>query len=282
MQNKKYYQAPIPFVGQKRFFLKELEQILNKVIKNDGEDWQIIDVFGGSGLLAHTAKQLKPKARVIWNDFDGYKIHLDNIGILNKWKADIYKIITKHQSANKRVKLLAEAKTEVINYLEPLKNHPAFSLRLVSQWLHFSGVKVLDWKYFINKDFYRNFAINDYQADGYLKGVECLSTDFLNILENVEYQTAKTFLILDPPYLITNPQGYKEGLNLSQYLKMFTRIKKPFVFFSSSKSDFKHLFDFAISEKIGKYKDFKNLKTISKKSTMNSVYRYEDNLVYSY
>lgn len=71
-----FKQAPLPFVGQKRMFLNQFAQILQDNIEGDGEGWTIIDVFGGSGLLAHTAKQLKPQARVIYNDFDGYSERL--------------------------------------------------------------------------------------------------------------------------------------------------------------------------------------------------------------
>lgn len=51
-----FKQAPLPFVGQKRMFLNQFTQILQDNIEGDGEGWTIIDVFGGSGLLAHTAK----------------------------------------------------------------------------------------------------------------------------------------------------------------------------------------------------------------------------------
>ena len=43
--------APLPFVGQKRMFLKQVESVLNKHIEGDGEGWTIVDVFGGSGLF---------------------------------------------------------------------------------------------------------------------------------------------------------------------------------------------------------------------------------------
>ncbi|EER45929.1 hypothetical protein AM305_03912, partial [Actinobacillus minor NM305] len=51
-----FKQAPLPFIGQKRMFLKHFSQILNDNIDSDGEGWTIVDVFGGSGLLSHTAK----------------------------------------------------------------------------------------------------------------------------------------------------------------------------------------------------------------------------------
>ncbi|MGY4700511.1 hypothetical protein ACVND7_12940, partial [Avibacterium paragallinarum] len=59
-----FNQAPLPFVGQKRLFLNAFKQVLNEHIPDDGEGWTIVDAFGGSGLLSHVAKRIKPKARV--------------------------------------------------------------------------------------------------------------------------------------------------------------------------------------------------------------------------
>lgn len=89
----KFKQAPLPFVGQKRMFLKHFEEVLNGNIKNDGEGWTIIDTFGGSGLLSHVAKQLKPKARVIYNDFDGYAERLAHIDDINALRAQLYAVV---------------------------------------------------------------------------------------------------------------------------------------------------------------------------------------------
>ena len=68
-------------------FLKYVKVVLDKYIDEEGEGWTIVDVFGGSGLLSHTAKQLKPKATVIYNDFDGYNERLSKeikVKIINK------------------------------------------------------------------------------------------------------------------------------------------------------------------------------------------------------
>nr|WP_198923825.1 hypothetical protein [Rappaport israeli] len=66
-----YTQAPLPFIGQKRKFIKLYSQVINEHIEADGDGWTIVDAFGGSGLLSHVSKHIKPKARVIYNDFDG-------------------------------------------------------------------------------------------------------------------------------------------------------------------------------------------------------------------
>ena len=45
---KNYKAAPLPFIGQKRLFLKDFKAMLAE-IEGDGEGWSIVDVFGGSG-----------------------------------------------------------------------------------------------------------------------------------------------------------------------------------------------------------------------------------------
>ena len=85
-----YSQAPLPFTGQKRNFLKYFQQVLKENISNKGQDWTIIDAFGGSGLLAHTAKQTLPEARVIFNDFDGYTERLAHIDDTNRLRELIF------------------------------------------------------------------------------------------------------------------------------------------------------------------------------------------------
>ena len=80
----------IPFTGQKRRFLNHFKTLLKQQIPNDGDGWTIVDAFGGSGLLAHTAKQVLPKARVIYNDFDGYAERLQNINDTNQLRKIIF------------------------------------------------------------------------------------------------------------------------------------------------------------------------------------------------
>ena len=57
-----YVQAPLPFQGQKRRFLKPFKQALNEF----PSDAVYVDLFGGSGLLSHTVKEYYPNAKVIY------------------------------------------------------------------------------------------------------------------------------------------------------------------------------------------------------------------------
>ena len=52
-------------------FKKALRQFPNATV--------FVDLFGGSGLLSHVAKQERPDARVVYNDFDDFHLRLQNI-----------------------------------------------------------------------------------------------------------------------------------------------------------------------------------------------------------
>lgn len=75
---------------------------LNQHIDDDGADWTIIDVFGGSGLLAHMAKRRKPATHVIYNDFDGYAPRLQNINNTNRLRHIIF-YLTQHVLRNQKL-----------------------------------------------------------------------------------------------------------------------------------------------------------------------------------
>ena len=88
-----YSKAPLSFIGQKRNFIKAFRHIINANIIDDGEGWTVVDVFGGSCLLAHNAKHLLPKATVIYNDFDGYVDRLNYIEDTERLRQQIYSAI---------------------------------------------------------------------------------------------------------------------------------------------------------------------------------------------
>lgn len=86
---KQYNSAPLPFVGQKRMFAKEFKKVLEQF--PDGTTF--VDLFGGSGLLSHIAKCQKPNSKVVYNDFDGYRLRLDHIPQTNELLAELRKIV---------------------------------------------------------------------------------------------------------------------------------------------------------------------------------------------
>lgn len=78
--SKNYNTSPLPFQGQKRTFIKKFKESLNKYPENA----IFVDLFGGSGLLSNTVKELKPTAKVIYNDYDNFTERLEAIPTTNE------------------------------------------------------------------------------------------------------------------------------------------------------------------------------------------------------
>lgn len=99
MEKKKIFKAaPLPFMGQKRKFLKQFEPALKKYSSTA----TYVDLFGGSGLLSHTVKSLYPNATVIYNDFDNYRLRLENVDRTNKLLSDL-RVVLANYPKDKRI-----------------------------------------------------------------------------------------------------------------------------------------------------------------------------------
>ena len=88
-KKKVYTSAPLPFMGQKRRFLKQVKSVLDGCPDNA----TYVDLFGGSGLLSHTIKQHYPNAIVVYNDYDNYRLRLQNVDNTNQLIRDIRAIL---------------------------------------------------------------------------------------------------------------------------------------------------------------------------------------------
>ena len=108
---KNYIQAPLPFQGQKRRFLIDFKTAL----KDFKTAPMFVDLFGGSGLLAHTVKQMYPDADVIYNDFDDYHLRIENIERTNALLAE-FRVILINEPVDKVIS--KEAKQNVLKAIE--------------------------------------------------------------------------------------------------------------------------------------------------------------------
>lgn len=113
---KTYTQAPLPFQGQKRRFLKDFKQALKEITPH--ENLIFVDLFGGSGLLSHTAKSLFPHAQVVYNDFDNYSERLINVVHTNALISDIRSIIATKYPQNSKERLDDVTHAEIIIRIE--------------------------------------------------------------------------------------------------------------------------------------------------------------------
>lgn len=281
MANKKTFkQAPLPFIGQKRMFLKHVEIVLNKHIDGEGEGWTIVDVFGGSGLLSHTAKRLKPKATVIYNDFDGYAERLNHIDDINRLRQIIFNYL--HGIIPKNGRLSKEIKEDIINKINNFKGYK--DLNCLASWLLFSGQQVGSVEELFAKDFWNCVRQSDYPtADGYLDGIEVISESFHKLIPRYQNQE-KVLLLLDPPYLCTRQESYKQAtyFDLIDFLRLINLTKPPYIFFSSTKSEFIRYLNYMQESKTDNWESFDGYERIVVKASASKDGIYEDNMIYKF
>lgn len=279
MKKKIYYQAPLPFVGQKRMFLKHFESILQDNIEGDGEGWTIVDVFGGSGLLSHTAKRLKPKARVIYNDFDDYCEKLKQIPEVNRLRRLLIEAIPSDIPSKGKIPEVVKAR--LIEIIKPFENK--VDVLFLSRWLLFSGQVSHSYDKFYRCNFHNNIRKSDYEIEGWFNGFEVVKQDFKALLPQFKH-SEKTLLLLDPPYLVTDFRSYKMDwyFDLVEFLKLIDLIRPPFIFFSSTESEFIRFIDWAIDSKNNNYPTFEGYQRIVINAQANTSGGYEDNLVFKF
>ena len=273
MQKKIYTSAPLPFMGQKRRFASEFK----KVLEQYPDDITIVDLFGGSGLLSNIAKRTKPHARVIYNDYDNYTERLANIPRTNAIIARIREItaaVPKHTvisgSIKEKILALIKSEQEARGYIDYLT---------ISTSLLFSSQYATCYEDLKRETFYSKVRKSDYDASGYLDGIEVVHQDYKALFDDYKDIPAVLFLV-DPPYLSTDVGAYRMRWKLSDYLDVLTvLVGHRFVYFTSDKSDIVEL-----CEWMGKHPDLGNPFTETKRidigAYLNYNSTYTDTMIY--
>jgi site-specific DNA-adenine methylase len=237
---KKYNKAPLPFNGQKIRWLNTFRRIIEET-----KFGTYVDLFGGSGLLSHTVKSLKPHATVVYNDFDNYAERLSNIPKTNALLSDIFEItngiIPDEQkiTGECREKILARIKSET-GYVD---------YQTLSSCLLFTMHTAYNLEELSAEGLYSRIRQTPYNADGYLVGVIREKADYREIIER--YRTNDTMFIFDPPYLTTDNTKYAEAKywKLADYLNVVKALKDiDYIYFTSHKSQIEELFEFMQEE----------------------------------
>lgn len=274
---KIFKQAPLPFIGQKRNFIRSFCEVLNDNIQGLGEEWTIVDVFGGSGLLSHQAKRLKPRARVIYNDFDNYAQRLKHIDDINRLRQQLAEVLKGIPRKNK-----IDPKTHAL-IIETIKNFDGFiDIDCIGAWLLFSGNQAESLnQIYAEPVLYNRLRKSDYpDAKDYLTGVEVVSKSFDELLP--EYvNNEKTLLILDPPYLFSEQKGYRKAkdFGLVSFIKLMELIRPPLILFSSNRSEILDYFDYQVKQNNERFFDYKYM---SITAPLNRQSLYRDNMIYKF
>ncbi len=222
----------MPFQGQKRKFLKEFQT----AIKQQFDDTAVfVDLFGGSGLLSHTVKQIYPDARVIYNDFDDYHLRLANIERTNALLADLRPIVT-HLPREK--KLDEKTKAAIISRISKEQNTGFVDYITLSSSLLFSTQYATSLENLNAAIMYNKVRETNYNADEYLAGVEIVKQDYRELFAFWRQHPSVVFLV-DPPYLSTDCSTYGNNgyWRLSNYLDVLQTVTNTsYFYFTSNKS----------------------------------------------
>ena len=268
---KIYNQAPLPFQGQKRRFVKPFKEAL----KSFPNDAIYVDLFGGSGLLSHTVKSVYPEAKVIYNDFDNYSERLKNIPKTNKILANIRNILKdeprKRVDGEKRKQILDLLKAEkgFVDYIT-LSGSILFSANYVTCLEDLEKVSI-----------YNNTKKTHYESEQYLKGVERVQMDYRD-LYSLYKNTENVVFLIDPPYLSTDTKTYHnmDYWKLTDYLSILNLLEdKPYFYFTSEKSQVIELAEW-MSENGFKRSPFDESTKVIIHTSLNYGAKYNDIMIY--
>lgn len=266
---RKYTSSPLPFQGQKRGFVR----LFTEQVERLDDSTVVVDLFGGSGLLSHTVKYVNPNIRVIWNDYDNYQDHLDNIVRTNELLSELRALLDNHP---RKGKLPDVVKNEVIDIV---------SSKAGVDWNTLSGNVLFSMNYahsveeLKKETLYNKVRKSDYSCDGYLQGVERVSMDYKELYN--QYKDDKDVLfLLDPPYLSTDVGSYTADYwKLNDYLDVLNCVKdSSFFYFTSNKSNVLELVAWIRDQ--GYYDYFKGATFESRQNGTTHNSRYIDIMVH--
>lgn len=238
---KRYKNAPLPFQGQKRNFVEPFVGKLKELSQNQ-DIKVVVDLFGGSGLLAHTAKRILPKCKVIYNDYDDFSARLRNVESTNELLADIRTLLRDFP----REKRLGEAcKNDILARIEEEDKNRFVDYITLSSSLLFSANYVTNLDELKASTLYNNVKQNNYDINAaeYLHGLEIVKCDYLELFNQYK-DVPNVLFIVDPPYLTTDTKTYLSDKywKLSDFLNVINVLNQSnFVFFTSNKSSLNEL-----------------------------------------
>ena len=228
---KKYSTAPLPFQGQKRRFLRQIEQMAIR----QPENTLFVDLFGGSGLVSHAIKCTRPDCRAIYNDFDHYADRLAMIPQTNEMLEAMRRVLV---GVPRKERITGSVREALVEEVRQWDEHGAVDWLTLSSNLLFTMNYVQNFEAFSKETLYNRLRLTPYDATGYLEGVEVVSMDYRRLFYMYRHFKNAVF-ILDPPYLSTDCSTYQSDAywRLSDYLDVLKCLEGTrYVYFTSSRS----------------------------------------------
>ena len=176
---------------------------------------------------------------------------------------------------------------------EPIKNKlvaiiQGFSgykdLNCLASWLLFSGKQVKSVEDLYKKDMWNTIRKSAYpSAEGYLDGVEIVKQSFEELM--VEFSADhKTLFVLDPPYLTTEQASYKSEkyFNVVDFMRLVHLVREPYIFFSSTKSEFLEFVKYMQDAKKDNWTAFSGADVVTINARTNHSWEYQDNMLFKF
>ena len=250
-----------------------------KVLEQYPEETVFVDLFGGSGLLSHIAKCQKPKATVVYNDFDNYRQRLENIPRTNALLADLRKLA---EGIDRHKVIKGGARERIFGRLEKeLKEYGYIDFITVSSSLMFSMKYKASIEEMRKEALYNNIRKSDYPlATDFLEGITVVSADYKEVFEQYK-DTPNVVFLIDPPYLSTEVGTYTMYWKLADYLDVLTILAgHQFVYFTSNKSSIVELCDW-LGKNPSVGNPFRNCRKVEFNATVNHSSHYTDMMFYT-
>lgn len=273
--NMKYKNAPLPFQGQKRGFLKHFNEALDLFPDNT----VYVDLFGGSGLLSRTVKDKFSQSKVIYNDYDNYSKRIKAISETNILLSKLREITSELEDKKRLMLFDKDRVVEAIN--EHYKEFGYVDCVTVSASVLFSGQYCTNADDFRKHTLYNRVRKSDIpQAEDYLNGLEVLSCDYKELYLKYKDVDNVVFLV-DPPYLSTDTKSYTSDSywKLKDYLDVLEVLQASrYFYFTSNKSSLVELCEW-FGKKFNA-NPFEGATKISVTNSVNHSSRYEDIMLF--
>ncbi len=268
-----YRCAPLPFMGQKRYFLRDFTEVLERV---KGQVDTVVDLFGGSGLLSHTAKRVLPECRVIYNDFDGYDRRLAAVEDTNAVLSAIRERLTGLEQ-NRR--LTDAQRAEVLAVVEEAQRRLGWvDILTVGRSVLFSGKWATTLEELRRHTMYNRVRPGGYECGGYLDGLEIVHMDYRGLFD-MHRANSRALFVLDPPYLTTECGMYGNYWKLTDYLGVLRLLRgTKYIYFTSDKSQIVELCRF-MADEYGEAAPMYGATVRTRTSTLNYQAKFKDMMI---
>lgn len=270
---RNYKCAPLPFMGQKRYFLQDFTEVLNQVA---GEVDTIVDLFGGSGLLAHTAKHVLPECRVVYNDFDRYVDRLAAVEQTNEILRAIKRRLNGVEANHRLTDAQCADVLEIVAAYE--QRDGCVDIMTIGTNVLFSGKWVKTLVELRKHTMYNRVKSGTYECGGYLDGLEVVHMDYRELFER-ERHNSRALFVLDPPYLTTECGQYESYWELTDYLDVLRLLHgTKWVYFTSNKSQIVELCNW-IGENFGEAAPMWGAQIRQRTNTLNYQAKFNDMMI---